>query len=165
MVRSESGWSLIELMLVCVLLIIVMGGTLSLLDATGKIAPQEQERAHAIREAQVGLARMTRELRQATKLVVPTSAGATGVITVDVPVAGVSRRVTYTCTDACRRTQVGSSVNEVVIARVRNGATVFKLSGTNYFEARIEVPAKGDRAEGLRHRIVLDDGFYMRNIR
>lgn len=163
--REESGWSLIELVLVCALLLVVMGGTLSLLETSGKIAPQEQERAHAIQEAQVGLARMTRELRQATKLITPTAPSNVGVITVDTPVAGISRRVTYTCTDACRRTQVGSSLNEIVIARVLNGATVFTLTGTNYFEARIEVPAKGERVEGLRHRIVLDDGFYMRNIR
>jgi Tfp pilus assembly protein PilX len=156
--REEGGWSLIELMLTCVLLIIVMGGTLSLLDTSAKIAPQEQERANAIRDAQVGLARMTRELRQATQVISATAS----TVSVKVPVAGVSQTVTYTCTDACRRTQ-GSST-EVVIARVLNGSTVFTFDGGNYFEARIEVPAKGERAEGLRHDIVLDDGFYLRNV-
>ena len=157
--REEGGWSLIELMLTCVLLIIVMGGTLSLLDTSAKIAPREQERAQAIRDAQVGLARMTRELRQATQVISATASS----VSVKVPVSGVSQTVTYTCTDACRRIQAGRPT-EIVIARVQNGSTVFTFDGGNYFEARIEVLARGERNEGLRHKIVLDDGFYLRNV-
>ena len=168
--RDESGWSVIELMLVAVLLAIVLGGTLNLLDTTAKIAPQEQERAHAVREAQVGLARMTRELRQAVR--VNASANPALIISVDTPVAGVRRTVTYDCTGtsptvattkACRRSQSGGLQNEVVIDRVTN-STVFTADGNDYFKVRIEVPASGERQQGLRHKIVLDDGFFMRNL-
>ena len=166
--REESGWSLIELLLVSVLLIVILGGTLNLLDTTAKIAPQEQERAEAVREAQVGLARMTRELRQATKVLELTPTR----MQVYVPVSGVRQTVTYDCTatsptvpakKACVRTQTNGPTNELVIDRVSN-TTVFTASGSDYVQVRIDVPASGERAEGLRHTIVLDDGFFMRNL-
>lgn len=171
--RDESGWTIVEVLIVAVLLVIVLGGTLNLLDTTAKVAPQEEERAQAVREAQVGLARMTRELRQATKVV--TYDQANGVIKVEVnDLGGVRQTVTYDCsgsspsltgTTACRRTQVGGSSNEVVIDRVKNNGSMFTRIGTNFFQVRVEVPASGERAVGQKHSIVLDDGFYMRNIR
>ena len=173
--REESGWTLIEVLIVAVLLTIVLGGTLNLLDTTAKVAPAEQERAEAVREAQVGLARMTRELRQATKVLpLAPAPGATGsVVQVETPVKGVTQTVKYDCSQpsrslpstakACVRTQLGSTRVEYTIDRVLN-TTVFTRTGNNYFAVRIEVPASGERKKGLRHRIVLDDGFYMRNI-
>jgi hypothetical protein len=41
---------------------------------------------------------------------------------------------------------------------------VFALHGTNYVTALVEVAAKGDLQNGYDHKVVLDDGFYMRNI-
>ena len=35
---------------------------------------------------------------------------------------------------------------------------------TTYASAHVEVPARGARTSGYGHRIVLDDGFYMRNL-
>jgi Tfp pilus assembly protein PilW len=166
---SESGFTLIETVITAATLSLVVLAILALADTTAKLAPQDQERAHAIREAQVGLHQMTRELRQAYTI----TANSTTSMTVDVLVSGVATTVSYDCaaphpTDAnlrrCVRTAGGSS--SVVIDRVLPG-TVFTydaFSPPRYVQARIEVPAKGDRAKGHKHSIVLDDGFYMRNV-
>lgn len=63
---EETGFSLIELLVSMALFAVVLGAILALLDTTAKLAPRDQERPQAIREAQVGLERMVRELRQAT---------------------------------------------------------------------------------------------------
>lgn len=178
MLRSQTGYSLTEALIVVVLLIVVMGGTLSLLDTTAQVAPQENERAHAIREAQVGLGNITRELRQARS--VEDGYSATG-LTVRTPVAGVPTRVEYDCgvasiskpgLKACRRIQYASDNTTVA----RTGYPVDRLLSDQVFEytvengaiqfvrARIEVPASGERQQGLNHTIVLDDGFFLRNV-
>jgi type II secretory pathway pseudopilin PulG len=178
MVRSENGYSLTEALIVVVLLVVVMGGTLSLLDTTAQVAPQENERAHAIREAQVGLATMVRELRQARTVeddYSPTT------LTVRTPVAGVPTLVEYDCDvasitkpglKACRRIQYAADDSTVV----RTTYPVDRLLTNQVFEytveagaiqfvrARIEVPASGERQQGLDHKIVLDDGFFLRNV-
>ena len=62
---EEAGYSLIELMIVASMMVVVLGAVLSLGDAAQRSTPKDLERAHAIRDTQVGLHRMTRELRQA----------------------------------------------------------------------------------------------------
>src|SRR3954451_9373180 len=69
MLRDESGWTLVELTIAAALLAVVLTAVLSLLDMTNRQAPGDQERAHDLRETQVGVYRMTRELRQAYSLV------------------------------------------------------------------------------------------------
>jgi len=65
---DQAGISLIEVMVSMTLMTIVMGAILALLDSSARSAPREKERSDAIREVQVGLHRMTRELRQATNI-------------------------------------------------------------------------------------------------
>lgn len=178
--RSQRGYTLIECMLVCGLLIVVMGGTLSLLDTTAKIAPREAERAHAVRDAQVGLASMVRELRQAHS--VEAGYTATG-LTVRTPVAGVTTKVAYDCSQpsvsspgrglfSCRRSQYAADGTTVVSTRrplerlLTDQVFTYTVEAgdVRFVRARVEVPASGERAQGLRHRIVLDDGFFLRNV-
>ena len=178
MVRSETGYSLTEALIVVVLLIVVMGGTLSLLDTTAQVAPQENERAHAIREAQVGLGTMVRELRQARS--VEDDYSATG-LTVRTPVAGVPTRVEYDCDavsitkpdlKACRRVQYAADDSTEVRTTypvdrlLSNQVFTYTVEGgaIQFVRARIEVPASGERQQGLDHKIVLDDGFFLRNV-
>jgi Tfp pilus assembly protein PilV len=167
--RNESGFTLIETVITAATLSLVVLAILALSDTTAKLAPQDQERAHAIRDAQVGLHRMTRELRQAYTINSNTSTS----MDVMVLVSGTATQVSYDCAAAhptdtnlrrCVRTAGGST--SVVIDRVLPG-TVFTYdaySPPRYVQARIEVPAKGDLNEGHKHSIVLDDGFYMRNV-
>jgi hypothetical protein len=52
----------------------------------------------------------------------------------------------------------------VVIDRVLNGAAVFSLTPPDYVGATVEVAARGGLEDGHDHRIILEDGFYMRNL-
>src|SRR3954451_322128 len=67
--REESGFTLVELLVAAGLMLVVVGAALALLDSSNTIAARDQERTHAIREAQVGVQSMTRELRQAFSIV------------------------------------------------------------------------------------------------
>jgi type II secretory pathway pseudopilin PulG len=169
---GEAGYALTELLLVASLLAIVLGAILALGETSQRIAPRESERALVIREAQVGLHRMTRELRHAYEA--PAVTGAT--IQANVVAGGSTRTVRYACnvthpsnpayTRCLRYVVVGGTpgTGEVIIDRVLNGSSVFTLTSSNYVRALVEVGAKGDLAKGYDHRVVLDDGFYMRNV-
>jgi hypothetical protein len=170
--RGEAGYALTELLLVSSLLVIVLGAVLMLGEASQQVAPKESERAMVIRDAQVGLDRMTRELRHAYQA--PTVTGST--IQANVVNGGTSETVRYDCNVAhptragytrCLRYPVVNGTpgtGQMVIDRVLNGTAVFTLTGTNYVRALVEVAAAGDLQDGYDHRVVLDDGFYMRNI-
>jgi prepilin-type N-terminal cleavage/methylation domain-containing protein len=176
---GEAGYTLIELMVVAALLAVVLGAILTLAEATQRIAPRETERAHVIREAQVGLHRMTRELRHAyaapPTVPAPTVTGSTVQANV-LGRGGATRTVRYDCDEAhptdsgytrCLRQVLSGgtwSPAEVVIDRVLNGTTVFTLTPPDYVRAAVEVAARGDRKTGYTHRVILDDGFYMRNL-
>jgi type II secretory pathway pseudopilin PulG len=170
---GAAGYALVELMVVAALLVIVLGAILALGETTQRIAPKETERANVIREAQVGLHRMTRELRHAYQA--PAVTGSTMQANV-LGAGGATRTVRYDCDEAhptdaaytrCVR-QVYSggtwSTAEVVIDRVLNGTAVFALTSPDYVGARVEIAARGGLQDGHDHRIILEDGFYMRNL-
>jgi type II secretory pathway pseudopilin PulG len=170
---DEAGYGLVELLVVASLLIVVLGAILTLGEATQRIAPKESERAHVIREAQVGLHRMTRELRHAYQA--PTLTAST--MEADVLAAnGTTRTVRYDCDEAhptdaaytrCVRQVLSGgtwTAGEVVIDRVLNGTTVFSSTPPDYVGARVEVAARGNLQDGYDHRVILEDGFYMRNL-
>jgi type II secretory pathway pseudopilin PulG len=169
---GEAGYALTELLVVASLLVIVLGAILTLGETSQRIAPQETERAQVIREAQVGLHRMTRELRHAYQA--PTVSGSA--IQATLAMGGTSRTVRYECNrphptesayTQCQRFIVTGSTQtggEVVIDRVLNGNSVFSTPSTSYVRALVEVAARGDLRDGYDHKVVLDDGFYMRNL-
>ena len=167
---QQAGFTLIEVTITAALLSFIVLAILAISDNTTKHAVQDQERAHVIREAQVGLHRMTRELRQAYTINSNTATS----MSVQVLVGGVGTTVVYNCgvvhpTDAslrrCTRTVGVDTV--VVVDRIKPG-TVFTYDGFSpprYVQARVSVPAKGERTtSGHAFSIVLDDGFYMRNL-
>jgi prepilin-type N-terminal cleavage/methylation domain-containing protein len=179
--RQESGWTLIEMMMATALLAVILTAVLSLLDVTSKIAPKDQERAHDIREAQVGVYRMTRELRQAYSLVQTQPY----LIEAHVHELGGDHDVVYDCSGAsvtvptlgeCIRYEMSGGApgtSTVIIDRLINKPggglpavfTYTQNSGkTTYVGAHIEVPSKGARKQGYTYRIVLSDGFYLRNL-
>jgi type II secretory pathway pseudopilin PulG len=171
--NGEAGYALVELVVVASLLIIVLGAILALGETTQRIAPKESERAHVIREAQVGLHRMTRELRHAYQT--PTVSGSAMQANV-LGTGGTTRTVRYDCDEAhpsdaaytrCLRQVLSGgswSTGEVVIDRVLNGTTVFSSTPPDYVGARVEVAARGDLKDGYDHRVILEDGIYMRNL-
>lgn len=176
---GEAGYALTELLMVISLLAVVLGAVLTLGDTAQQVAPKETERAQVIQEAQGGLHRMTKELRQTYAN--PTVTAST--IEADVLTAGTTRTVSYECdqphpTDPaytrCLRYLGTSTDGEVIIDRVLNGASgsptpVFTTTDVDadgridYVRAVVEVAARGDLKNGYDNRVVLDDGFYMRN--
>ena len=179
--------SLIELMITVSLLALVLGAVLALMDAGASQLPKDQERAHAMREAQVGLDRMVRELRQ-SYFVRSTTPNAMDVY---VRLNGQSRHVHWTCNvrapdtpenpydqnyRRCIRREAGIfqplpsiASGEVVVDRVVNGATpVFEFTPNpirpTYVTVRLEVPARGGLIDGFKHKVTFNDGFLLRNV-
>jgi Tfp pilus assembly protein PilV len=170
---DQRGFTLIEQLVVAAGLIVILGAILGLLEVSQRLAPQDNERAHAVQEAQTGLERMVRELRHAESNVTV----AAGTVTANVSSRGRNYAVTYDCTGfmpgsstqkRCVRTEAGNS--SVVIERVINPAArpVFTQTLRNgvpsFIATRIEVPAAGTRIVGQKHRVVLEDGAYLRNV-
>jgi hypothetical protein len=182
---GEAGYALTELLLVSSLLVIVLGAVLMLGEASQRIAPKETERAIVIRDAQVGMHRMTRELREAHNVVSPAAGTSAAIFDAWVPTTSGERRVTYECNQTspadsaytqCVRWDVDAggvkSNRQVVIDRVLNGAAdstlpVFVRGSaptSDYVKATVEVASRGDRKTGYSTKILLEDGFYMRNL-
>lgn len=164
--RDERGFSLVEVLLVASVLAVVLGAILSLSATTAKLAPNDDERALVLEEARTGLNGMTRELREAT------SVGSTSDYSFQVNLG--SRVITYACNvphpSIAGRTQCtrkeGTSAAATVVDHVLNVATgtpVFSRSG-NYAAVKLRVAAAGERTEGHKHTITLEDGFFMRNL-
>jgi prepilin-type N-terminal cleavage/methylation domain-containing protein len=175
---DERGWSLIEMMIVLTVLAVVLAATLSLLDKTTELSPADEERAPALRDAQVGLHRITRDLRQAYELTTPATGASGDVVVAKVSIKSVDTQVTYDCSLAsltdpalrrCRRTAQpvagGASKTDTVVDRLANTTPVFERTGEDFMKARLVVPARGERDDAAGHRITLDDGFYLRNVR
>jgi prepilin-type N-terminal cleavage/methylation domain-containing protein len=173
--RSEKGMSLMELLVGMALMSVVMLALLALLDSAISTAPRDEERANSIREGQVGLHVMTRELRQANKVWTP---GRTQIY-VNI---GDDKHVLYDCgivhpedetQRQCRRWEaaIGSELpldapGQIVVER-RVAGDVFtyepSLINPTYVKVHIQIPQAGDRADGYHANVVLDDGFYLRN--
>jgi hypothetical protein len=103
--RSESGFQLIELVFAAALLAVALGAVLALLDVTANHAPKHTERGQAIREAETGVERMTREIRQASTVTLNSSRSID--LRTWVRVGGgaaIERSVRFDCSsDKCRR--------------------------------------------------------------
>jgi len=171
--RDQSGFTLVETRFVAATLAVILMAILNVSDTSQKLMPKDQERANVIDEAKTGLHGMTRELRQATAV----HATSATTMEVDAPFRGVSTRISYRCDQPhptnrswrrCMRVQGSSS--RMVIDRVINGdAPVFTYTTDpqngriTYVDVKVEVPAAGDRKDGHKHKVILDDGFYMRN--
>jgi prepilin-type N-terminal cleavage/methylation domain-containing protein len=178
--RDERGFTLPEVLVVSAGLAVILAAILGLADVASKLAPQERERVHAMRDAEVALAKMTRELREAHAISV-TSWKATATLLKD----GATITVVYDCSGAvdadglrkCDRTQTGGSGagTQQAIARVANPSSRPVFSATNrndgsgqpwttYVKARLEVPSRGERSVGGKSKVVFEDGVYLRNV-
>jgi prepilin-type N-terminal cleavage/methylation domain-containing protein len=177
--HAEAGFTLVELLLVLILGLLLMSAALTAFVHLERQAAADIERAQAIRDAERGLHRMTRELRQAYTV---TSRSADE-LQVRVRINGADVAVRYSCAQPhpttaglyrCVRfaTQGGVTHQAVVVDRVLNAAPatpaaqrVFQYPNgrPSFVRAQIAVPARGEGTNRFNHRVVLDDGFYMRN--
>lgn len=171
--RSERGFTLVELLIAMFVGLLVVGGATMVFTSAIQSEPRTSMRSSQIREGRVMMERVTRELRQATEVVahsptylavttyVPTncSGGATA--------AATKCRVTYECDGGeCHRTL--RDINGTGAA----GATlmVSGLASDNVFQ----VPAGGGSPSfvGIRlmfpdrdgnESVTLEDGVALRN--
>lgn len=182
--HEQSGMSLTEVLVTVVIFSFVLVGILGLLDTSAKVAPKDQERSTAMREVQSSLDGMVRELRQAYR-VVGTSPSSMRILVRRRQSDGthVNRLVEYDCgltvPDQCIRREappgeVLPATGRVAIDRLLNGGNaerpVFSFDQNAdsitpvYVAVRVEVPSRGERASGYKHSVVLEDGFYARNM-
>jgi Tfp pilus assembly protein PilW len=187
--RDQRGLALVELLVAMLTFAFVVTAILALLEGATRLAPSDQERSMAIREAQGGLSLMVRELRQAYR-VVGTSPSSMRVLVRlrkdDPSTPAVESHsnwlVEYDCgvgvSEKCIRKQarpgeLPPASGPTVIERVMNpaDAPVFSFESDTdsvnpvYVKVRIEVTASGERSSGHRHKVVLEDGFFARNMR
>ena len=175
--RDERGFTLTEQLVVCGSLAVILGAILGLADLAAQTAPVERERVHAVRDATVDVNKMTRELRKAHAITVEPFKATAQVLS-----SGATITVTYDCSAApvdglrkCVRSDSTGAGPLTVLPRVANATSrpVFTatqradangINWTTYVRTLVEVPASGERGTGAKSRIVLDDGFYLRNI-
>lgn len=186
--REQGGFALAELLVSMISFAFVLTAILAVLETSARVAPSDQERSLSIREAQAGLNGMVRELRQAYEIVgtSPSSMRVKVRLKKDDPATATVEThsnwlVEYDCgvgvSGKCVRKQarpgeVPPSTGPVVIERVSNPADkpVFSFETDTdsvkpvYVKVRVEVPASGERSHGYRHKIVLEDGFFARNM-
>lgn len=170
LIGDQSGMSLAEVLVSMVIFVGVLAGILSLLDTSTKVAANEQERPLGEREAQVGLHRMTREIRQAYRVAVATE----NVIDFNVTLNDRGWHVRYECDWAppayafrqCTRQatllppdgsgNLADNPRVIVVDRVLNGTTadpVFsgwtplltETSQPKYVKVTVKIPAGGER--------------------
>ncbi len=179
LLREEDGFTLTEQLVVAAGMIVILAAILGLNDVAIKQSPQDRERTHAIREAQVGLDKMTRELRTAHAITITDFKAVASIYR-----SGTTITVTYDCSGAavaglrkCVRSQTGGASSPTITAIDRvanaNSRPVFTattrndsagVAWTRYVRVLIEVPTKGELKAGSSKRVVLDDGFYLRNV-
>ena len=194
---SESGFSLAEVLAAMMIFAVLLGATVTFLNTAEITSSKDTETANATQEAQTGLDRMVRDLRQASSVVIADPN------TLDVTVG--DKEIRYQCgvadpTDSRYRRCVRSAGavgavppgtgGEVVVARLLNGTAerpVFTYTyppaaetdaddeaadpadpdpapQPTYVTMALAVPAAGERKGGYKHEVVLDTGFYLRNV-
>jgi type II secretory pathway pseudopilin PulG len=172
--------TLVELLVVMSLSIVIVGAALTSMTAVERQTAADTERANVIQEAEAGLMRMTRELREAYAV----HARSGDAIEVRLRSRAADIDVRYSCAEPhpsragmfqCVRITVegGTPRRELLVDRVLNAGAgtpadqrVFQYPNgrPSFVQARVRVPAAGDKPRvGHRHSVVLDDGFYMRN--
>jgi type II secretory pathway pseudopilin PulG len=179
---AVEGFTLIETLLASVAALAVFGATLGVLMSSLRVQNRDSEWSFALQEDRVGLARMVRDIRQATEI----KTEGEGAIYFAATIGGKKWQVKY----ECGVTQAGAAYSytqclrlaaEVpnalpatgpVIARyLVNGSKVFSYSpggAPTSVTVKLEMPAKGNLKQvssthGYEHAVVLEDAAFMRN--
>jgi len=188
--RSEDGFTVVELLISFVLLTLAIGAISTVLTTSQTQATASVERQNAIQEAETGLYRMTRELRQGALPAggtLPTSPGdqldlvvGTQRVFYDCAVqsAGYHACVRYSTTTLATRPgpSCGSCANlttQTVIDRLANGVSA-GANGTAVFtpnsattptryDETVQTPSKGALRPGSTSLVTFNDAIYLRN--
>jgi type II secretory pathway pseudopilin PulG len=187
--KSESGTTLIELLVATLLALVVFGAILATLETSQRVQARDTEWALTMQEGRVGLSRMAREIRQASKI----EKAEAGTIEFLATLGSTEWKIKYECGVAqpgsteyheCVRKAVEKSTGTLpstgtpVVLDVLNPTAVF-----NYFKGatstaitsemtvvtlKVELPSKGTlkgAGSGVySHNVVLENGAFMRNL-
>lgn len=123
--RDEAGFTLIELLVSILIFGIVCSATLTLLTSVARGVRKDEARAGAVADAQIGIGRMIRELRQAYD-VIDMSGSA---IDVYARIAGTNIRLRYDC-DAATPDDPSNPYDQFYRRCVRRTAPVVDPSST-----------------------------------
>ena len=184
---DESGYTLIEMLIVMLVLSIVVGAITAALVFAQRTETRDANYTYAQNDARSSLDGMVNQIRQAWNIV----ASGPNFVDMDVNLNGSSYQVYYECDIV----QTGTSYRECERLQTTTSATITSLTGaavvvtnlTNgtigspvfswgpspiapyYMTATINVPANdgasgGSTGTGLTHSIVFSDGALMRNL-
>lgn len=158
----------------------VFGATLALLESSTQLQSRDTEWALILQRDRVGLARMTQELRQASKV---EEAKANAIVFM-ATIGGKSWKIKYECSVA----ESGSSYHECVrvaaeegkalptsgpatATAIVNGGEVFSYSPSSsaptLVTVKLELPSQGTlrQSEGaFKHTVVLENAAFIRNL-
>ncbi|MGA8363212.1 MAG: hypothetical protein WB709_01685 [Solirubrobacteraceae bacterium] len=184
---SEGGFTLIELLIASALAIVVFGAVLAMLESSQQVQARDTEWALTLQEDRAGLARMVRDIRQASKV----EEAKPGAILFLATIGGKSWKIKYECNVSQSGTEYTQCIRlaaeegkalpatgPVIVKDVVNGTEVFTyFKGTtptaitsemNVATLKIELPAKGTLKQagnsGYGHKVVLEDAAFMRNL-
>jgi prepilin-type N-terminal cleavage/methylation domain-containing protein len=179
---SQHGFTLIEVLVVCLLLTVVLGAITAPLVTSQASETRDANYSYAQEKSRAGLDSMVSQVRQATAILASTPNSVEMNVNLrgtplqvlyecDIPQAGTSYRECVRVQSAQGATLPPLSSGTVVITNLVNGTTaspVFTLYPNSispyYMTATINVPASGGRHGGLTSSIVFSDGALMRNL-
>jgi Tfp pilus assembly protein PilW len=178
---GEAGFSLVELLVAMVAAITVLSAVFALLESSQLVQARDSEWALTLQEDRAGLARVVRDLRNATKV----EEAKAGTILVSAMISNKEWQIKY----ECGLSQPGTSYTEcgrfaaekgkalpangLRIARdLTNGSAVFTYSPSSaeakLVTVKLELPAKGTLKQagssGYSRTVVLEDAAFMRNL-
>jgi prepilin-type N-terminal cleavage/methylation domain-containing protein len=182
---SEGGFTLIELLVASALAVVVFGAVLAMLESSQQVQARDTEWALTLQEDRAGLARMVRDIRQASKV----EEAKPGAVLFLATIGGKSWKIKYECNVSQSGTEYTQCVRlaaeegkalpgtgPTIVKDVVNGTEVFSyFKGTetntaapNVVTLKVELPAKGTLKQagssGYGHKVVLEDAAFMRNL-
>jgi Tfp pilus assembly protein PilW len=186
--KSEEGFTLIELLVATLLALVVFGAILGTLESSQQVQARDTEWALTMQEGRAGLARMAREIRQASKV----EKAEAGTIEFLATIASTVWKIKYECGveqagteyhECARKAVEGSagtlpSTGAPVVRDVLNPAEVFKYfkgatstattTEMTVVTLKVELPAKGTlvqaNSSAYRQHVVLENAAFMRNL-
>jgi prepilin-type N-terminal cleavage/methylation domain-containing protein len=185
---SEGGFTLIELLVSTALALIVFGAILGTLETSQRVQARDTEWALTVQEGRAGLARMAREIRQASEITKHEG----GTIEFLATIGGGVWKIKYECEveqsgteyhECARKAVEGKagtlpSTGTPIVRDVLNNTEVFKyFKGStstkepkemNVVTLKVNLPSSGTlKQSGISssttHEVVLENAAYMRN--
>jgi hypothetical protein len=181
--RDEAGFTLMELLVASIAAVTVLAATVVLLESGQLVQARDSEWALILQEDRAGLARMVRDIRQATKVETAEAKGGSFVFLATI--GGKAWKIKYECGLAqsgttytqCERmaAEEGKALpatGPVLVRDLTNGSEVFSYSPSaaeaKLVTAKLELPASGTLKQagsvGYSHKVVLEDAAFMRNL-